>query len=210
MDKIFLRPGMRLLEVEAQSRVQLPLQKLRDNSSVVVEKPVQICYFGGPASFELPPTLTVWISQLGGTVVNFELAPQLEGLEIAAARKLAVEVADRIGRAGWLAQDATWHAVPTVAEISSAFDSRRKEALFSRLLGRWQLGSVKLELTLKMLLAEGSDHQTSLADGHFLVNLYAFDDELWTAQRRRVVERRKAASGREDDPLPLSAWIGER
>ena len=56
---IRLRPGMSLLDVESNNHVRLELAKLRDDSPVVIEKPVHIGCDGPRGGFDLPPTLTM-------------------------------------------------------------------------------------------------------------------------------------------------------
>ena len=210
MEMIRLRLGMSLLDVESNNHVRLELAKLRDDSPVVIEKPVHIGYFGPRGAFDLPPTLTIWISQYAGTVVSLKWAPQLEALRLSAVRALAADTVATIESAGWQAQRKSPRPVPSVAELEEQFSRLESGGLFSRELGDWQIDNTTLSLSLKELVGEGSDSVVPLSRRRFLLNLYISDPAVRDAHRKAMIARRRHTGGGENDALPLSAWIGAR
>lgn len=209
MDKIFLRPGMTLMEVEARSGIRFELASRRDDSAIVIERPLVVNYLAEVGSIAFPPTLMLWINQLGATVIDFEISPQLKSLELVEARELAVDMAHRISAAGWK-PDPVNRNMPPFGDLSHQFDNRPLHTLFSRSVGTWTLEGVVIDVTLKQLVTRSTDTIFPLSEARFLVKVYVSDEGLRGDWRKRVVERRRALGKRDDDPLPLSAWVGAR
>lgn len=210
LETVRLRPGMSLLEAEARSNFRFALAGLRDNSPVVFERPIKVVYDAEVGRVQLPPTLMLWVNQLGGTVVDFTLAPQLDGVPLESARLLAGQLGAVVRAAGWQPRAGHRSKEPSFAELQSLFAQQAATGRFNLSWGMWQLGSQRLDINIKELASGGEGEDASLPAKRFLVNVHVADDEVFAQWTQRVRERRRLNGVSMDTSLPLVDWIGAR
>lgn len=210
MEHLTVRIGMHLDEVQRLTAIDLALASRQDDSPIILEHPLSLRYAMPRQVIALPPALTVWITQIAGVVVDLTLAPQLEALPLRPSRELAAALAQQLGAAGWQPVNAEAAPLPSEQALSAAVRSRPDRQLYQRTLGEWQSGSTRLTMSLKELSGDDSARLTSLVEVRFLVNLYFSDMALYTAQRKRLLERRARAGLADDERMPLSVWLTPR
>ena len=210
MDHLTANVGMRLDEIQRQTSIDLGLDLLKDDSPIILERPVVLRYPMATRTLDLPATQVIWIDQIAGVVVSLTVAPQLDALALAPARTLAVELAELLLRSGWEPTSGNTAPLATDRALGAEVLARPDHQLYQRNLGEWQSGSSKVTLSLKELLTDSSRRPANLNGVRFLVNLYFNDLALLVAQRKQLVERRLRAGLADDDRMPLKVWMPSR
>lgn len=197
--------GQNIAAVERASGIVFHLDRLRDNSPVILEQVVSILYDDPNHGFQLPPTRFVMISQAAGIVTGVDTSPQLGFLDLAKAHDLAIVLRGQIETAHWEVVRA-YPADLSLLERLIADPSRRGR--FEKDYAELRAGNARLRLYIKEAIGIGLEGREPSPRGQlFLVNVDVTDEQLTSAVLERVYAKRRELTGSVNDSLPLSVWL---
>jgi len=204
---LHLTIGQSIEVVERSNGIPFHLDRLRDNSPVVLDQIISVVYDEPDHILHLPPSRFVMISQYAGVVTGIDTSPQLRYLDLGESHSLAVALKAQLEAAHWQLV----RSYPGDLELLQRLISDpTRHGRFERDYAEFRIGEVHLRLYIKEAIGIGlEEREPAVRRNLFLVNVDLVDPNRVALEAGRVFAKRRELTGKPNESLPLSAFLGK-